>query len=102
MICVIATIELEPGTRDAYLEEFHRLVPRVRAEEGCIDYGPYVDADSGLEPQIPLRENTVTVVEKWRDLEALRRHLQAPHMAEYHEAVEDHVKDVQLQVLQPA
>ncbi len=102
MICVIATIELEPGVRDNYLEEFQKLIPKVRAEEGCLDYGPYVDLDSGLDPQIPLRQNTVTIVEKWRDLEALRQHLKMPHMDEYHEAVEDYVKRVELQVLDPA
>ncbi len=34
MIHVIATIELNPGTREAFLEEFRKLVPLVRAEAG--------------------------------------------------------------------
>ena len=47
MIYVIATAELQPGCRDKFLAEFHKIVPAVRAEEGCIEYGPTVDAETG-------------------------------------------------------
>mgnify|MGYP000881566127 CR=1 FL=1 len=43
MIHVIATIELQPGVRDRFLAEVAGLVPAVRAEAGCIEYGPAVD-----------------------------------------------------------
>ena len=39
MIHVVAKIEVVPGKRDAFLDEFHRLVPEVLAEEGCVEYG---------------------------------------------------------------
>ena len=44
MIHVIATIELAPGSRDAFLAEFGKLIPDVKAEAGCIAYGPAVGA----------------------------------------------------------
>ncbi|MBI1830559.1 MAG: antibiotic biosynthesis monooxygenase, partial [Planctomycetes bacterium] len=47
MIHVIATITVKPGKRDAFLAEFHRIVPAVHAEAGCIEYGPSVDVASG-------------------------------------------------------
>lgn len=102
MIHVIAAIELKPGKREDFLREFKALVPLVHAEDGCLDYGPAVDVASGIPVQIPMRENVVTVVERWESLPALKAHLAAPHMAEYREKVKDLVVGMTLQVLEPA
>jgi quinol monooxygenase YgiN len=102
MIHVIATIELAPGQREAFLAEFRKLVPLVRAEAGCLAYGPAVDVpDTGIAVQVPPRENVVTVVEQWEGLEALRAHLQAPHLVAYRSRVKDLVLGSRLQILQP-
>ncbi|GIW81024.1 MAG: hypothetical protein KatS3mg105_2831 [Gemmatales bacterium] len=101
MIHVIATIEVHPGKRDAFLEEFRKIMPTVRAETGCLEYGPAVDFPSDIAAQTPIRENVVTIVEKWDSLDALKAHLAAPHMAEYRNRVKDIVQSVQLQILQP-
>jgi quinol monooxygenase YgiN len=101
MIQVIATIELKPDCLDEFLAILHENVPKVKAEEGCLAYEPSVDVDSGLPVQGEIRQNTVTLVEAWVNLEALHAHLKAPHMADYREAVKDYVQDVRLQVLQP-
>jgi len=42
MTHVIATLDLESGTRAAYLAEFVAVVPLVRAESGRIDHAPVV------------------------------------------------------------
>ena len=60
-----------------------------------------MDLKTDIKAQIPLRENTVTIVEKWESLPALQVHLQAPHMATYRERVKDYVSSVSLQVLEP-
>jgi len=101
MIFVIATIEVKPGKREAFLAEFHKNMPNVRAEKGCLEYGPSVDAKTDIKAQIPLRENVVTIVEKWESLDALHAHLAAPHMATYRERVKDLVVGVTLQILEP-
>jgi quinol monooxygenase YgiN len=64
MIHVVATVEIAPGKRDQWLGLFAELVPKVLAEDGCIEYGPTIDIDSGIGRQIPIRENVVTVLEK--------------------------------------
>lgn len=64
MIHVIATIELAPGKREAFLTEFRKLVPLVHQEAGCLDYGPTIDVASGIAAQAPPRNDVVTVVEK--------------------------------------
>jgi len=101
MIQVIATIELKPDCLDEFLPILHENVPKVKAEEGCLAYEPSVDVDSGLPVQGEIRQNTVTLVEAWVNLNALHAHLKAPHMTTYREAVKDYVQDVRLQVLQP-
>jgi quinol monooxygenase YgiN len=102
MIHVIATIEVVPGKREAFLAEFHRIVPLVRAEAGCLEYGPTIDVAAGIPVQVPLRDDVVIAVEKWESPDALRAHFTAAHMQEYRVRVKDLVSRVQLQVLQPA
>ena len=102
MIHVIATIEIVAGKREEYLAAFHELVPHVLAEDGCIEYGPTIDIETPIPIQEPLRENTVTVVEKWESIEALVAHLQAPHMQENREKVKDMLAGIKIQILEPA
>src|SRR5262245_6781507 len=102
MIHVLATIELQPGKRDAFLAEFHKVMPAVRAEVGCIEYGPAIDAATDLPQQQRLGENAALVVEKWASIEDLKAHLVAPHMLAYRERVKGLVVGSRLQILQPA
>jgi quinol monooxygenase YgiN len=102
MVHVIATVEVVNGKRDDFLAEFRRVVPAVRAEAGCLEYGPTVDLATDIPAQGPPRDDVVVIVERWEDLEALRAHLQAPHMQEYRARVKGLVRGVQLQVLRPA
>ncbi len=102
MVHVLATIRLNSGRRADFLEQFHRLVPLVQAEDGCLEYGPAVDMDSGLDAQEPIVPDVVTVIEKWASLEALKAHLAAPHMDEYRERVAGMVQSVSLRILEPA
>jgi quinol monooxygenase YgiN len=102
MIHVIATIELIPGKRQAFLAEFHKNVLAVKAENGCLEYGPAIDMETEIGAQVPLRPDVVTVVEKWESLEALKSHLTAPHMLTFRPRVKDMVVKTTLQILQPA
>jgi quinol monooxygenase YgiN len=102
MIHVIATIELSPGTREAYLTEFRKIIADVRAEKGCIEYGPAVDAQTDLTNQAKVGPDKVVVVEKWESLDALKAHAVSPHMRVYRVNVKDYVRGVHLLVLDPA
>jgi quinol monooxygenase YgiN len=83
MIHVLAFITAKPGQRAALLQEFHAIVPVVRAEAGCIEYGPVVDEEGFGGIQTPLGPDMFAVVEKWESGAALRAHAAAPHMAAY-------------------
>ncbi len=102
MICVLATIETAAGRRDDLLAVFRGLVPKVRAEKGCIEYTPMIDVPSGSDAQGPLRPNVIVMVEKWESPAALEAHLKTPHMADFRRQTEPMRLDMSLQVLGPA
>ena len=102
MIHVIATIDLNPGARDAFLNEFRKLVPDVHAEEGCIAYGPAIDALTEIPTQAKVGPDKVVIVEKWESLAHLKAHSGAPHMQAYRARVKAYVKGMELRVLTPA
>ena len=102
MVHVIATLELEPGTRGAFLAEFAKVVPLVRAEAGCVEYTPVVDAESGMAAQHKIGPDRVMVIERWESLATLQAHDVAPHMQAYRARVKDYVRGMELRVLAPA
>jgi quinol monooxygenase YgiN len=78
MIVVTVTIDTQPGTLAALSSAIEALESATRAEPGCIDYA------FSSEVNAPDR---VRVVERWRDVDALKAHLAAPHMAAFNAAV---------------
>jgi quinol monooxygenase YgiN len=101
MINVIASIRIRTGRLPDFLDIFKDNMLAVLKEKGCLEYFPAVDINSELPSQV-LEENVVTVIEKWIDMEALRTHLEAPHMQAYREKVKDMVEEVNLKILRAA
>ena len=101
MIHVLATVELQPGMRDKFLAELGQVVPKVRAEQGCVEYTPTIDAETSLPVQGSRREDVVVIVERWESLQHLEAHLIAPHMMEYRPKVRQFISRVGLQILEP-
>lgn len=102
MIHVLAVITAKPGQRAAMLAAVQANIPAVRAEDGCIEYGPAVDAQDVGSFQTPFGPDTFVVIEKWRDTDALRAHAAAPHMAAYGAKVKDMIASRVIHVLSPA
>ena len=101
MVVVIAAIELREGKRSTFVDEFRKVVPLVRAEDGCIEYMPTLDVDTDIPVQVS-DPNQVTIVERWESLDALKAHLAAPHMTAYRERVSEMVVSLTVRVLAPA
>jgi len=102
MIHVVAIVTAKPGKREEILKAIRANLPAVRAENGCIEYGPAVDAD-GIGPfQAKAGPDTIFVIEKWADGDALRAHAGAPHMAAYAAKVKDLVASRAIHVLSSA
>lgn len=102
MIHVIAVITAKPGKRDEVLEAFRANIAAVRAEEGCIEYVPVVDAEGMGGWQARVGEDSFVVIEKWRDAAALGAHAKAPHMAQYSAKTKDLVASRTIHVMSPA
>ncbi|QQS12512.1 MAG: antibiotic biosynthesis monooxygenase [Rhodospirillales bacterium] len=101
MIHVLAIITTKPGMRDQILAAFRANMPAVHAENGCIEYGPVIDAE-GFSAGKPLGPDTFVVVEKWESLDALKAHAAAPHMAAYAAKTREHIASRTIHVLSPA
>ena len=99
MIHVIAIITTKPHQRGKVLELFKANLPAVRAEAGCIEYGPVIDVD-GADPAFG--PDTFVVVEKWDSMDALKAHAVAPHMTAYAEKTKDLIAKRAVHVLTPA
>ena len=102
MIHVVAIITAKPGKRDAILREFRANLAAVRAEKGCIEYGPAVDAEGIGGFQAKLGPDTFVAIEKWDSAEALKAHAAAPHMAAYAAKTKEMIQSRVIHVLSPA
>ena len=74
MILVLGTVKLSLDRLEGARVAMERMVGASRAEPGCIAYAYAQDV---LDPE------TIHVVEKWRDRQALTDHFATPHMAEW-------------------
>ena len=102
MIHVLAIVTAKPGMRDSILKMFHANIPAVRAEKGCIEYGPAVDAEGVGGIQTKLGPDAFVVVEKWESVDALKAHAAAPHMAAYGAKTKEMIASRVIHVLSPA
>ena len=102
MIHVLAVITTKPGKREAVLREFRANMPAVHAEDGCIEYGPAVDAEGMGAIQTAFGPDTFVVIEKWASMDALKAHAKAPHMAAYAARTKDMIANRIIHVLSPA
>lgn len=101
MIHVLAIITTKPGLRDRVLAECHANVPAVRAEKGCIEYGPAIDAEWMGALQTKLGPDSFVVIEKWESLDALKAHGASPHMAAYAAKTREMLASRVIHVLSP-
>ena len=102
MIHVVAIITAKPGMREEILAAFRANAPAVRAEAGCIEYGPAIDAEGAGGMQAKFGADTFVVIEKWESPEALKAHAASPHMAAYAAKTRAMIASRVIHVLQPA
>ena len=101
MIHVLAIITAKPGMRAPILEAFHANMPAVHAEQGCIEYGPAIDAEGMGAIQTKFGPDAFVVIEKWESPETLKAHAASPHMAAYAAKTKDWIANRVIHVLQP-
>jgi quinol monooxygenase YgiN len=102
MIHVVAIITAKPGSREAILEAFRANVPAVHAEDGCIEYGPAIDAEGVGPLQTAFGPDTFVVLEKWESLDHLKAHGASAHMKAYAAKTRELIASRVIHVLTPA
>ena len=76
MIYVIATTQIKPGNRDAFIEGHKKCIAETRKEKGCIAYEGHTSIHD---------PNVYVVVERWEARDDLNAHGRAPHMKAWRE-----------------
>ena len=71
MIYVVATSQVKPELRDAFIKGAKECIAVTRAEKGCIAYESHTSIND---------PNLFVVVERWETREDLNAHGRAPHM----------------------
>jgi quinol monooxygenase YgiN len=102
MIHVVAIITAKPGQRETILEHFRANVPAVHAEDGCIEYGPAIDAEGVGALQTPFGPDSFVVLEKWESLDHLKAHGASAHMKAYAAKTKELTASRVIHVLTPA
>lgn len=80
-VYVLCRFDLKPDADIAdYIAKTRAVVPAVRAENGCQMYTLLEDAETSWEKPMRFGERTLWMIEKWDSIDALKAHLEAPHM----------------------
>lgn len=74
MIIVHAVFQTNEAKEQGFLEEIKSLIQASREESGNISYNLYKDTE---------KENTFTMVEVWKDMEAVAFHNASEHFTSF-------------------
>ncbi len=88
-VLVLAKIEPKEGCQDSIIELADELIFETLQEEGNIDY----------QLLKPIEGNSLTFVEKWESLDALKKHMGSPHFLNFGEESEEFVENMTIQVI---
>ena len=75
--------------RKAYVAKTLDIVPTVRDEKGCRVYTLLEDAKTDWDAPQRFGERTLWMLERWDSIDALKAHLQTPHMKAFGPTVRD-------------
>jgi quinol monooxygenase YgiN len=76
MIYVVATSQVKPELRDAFIKGAKECIAATRQEKGCLSYESHTSIND---------PNLFVVVERWESREDLNAHGRAPHMKVWRE-----------------
>ena len=80
-VYVLCRFDLKPDADIAdYTGRTLAVVPTVRAEDGCRMYTLLKDAKTDWDKPMRFGERTMWMLEKWDSVDALKAHLDTPHM----------------------
>jgi quinol monooxygenase YgiN len=81
MVVVNAVVKTTQEDIDALRGAIGTMEMASRAETGCMDYTFSAEVSDS---------NSLRITEKWENVEALKAHMETPHMAEFQKAMGAH------------
>ena len=88
-IIVLAKVYPKEGCRDTVIELSDDLIENTLAEEGNIDYQLLKS----------LNDHTLTFIEKWQSLDALKEHMTSKHFQLFGSETKDFIENMDIQVI---
>ena len=76
MIYVIATTQMKPEGREAFIVGHKECIAETLKEQGCLSYEGHISIHD---------PNVYVVVERWESRDNLNSHARAPHMKKWRE-----------------
>ena len=76
MIYVVATTQMKPDGREAFIKGHKACIVETHKEKGCLSYEGHVSVND---------PNVYVVVERWETRDDLNAHGRAPHMKVWRE-----------------
>ena len=101
-VYVLCRFDLTPDADVAeYAGKTLSVVPTVRAEKGCRMYTLLKDAATDWDKPMRFGGRTMWMLEKWDSVEALKAHLETPHMKAFGPTVRQMRTSSTFHVLEP-
>jgi quinol monooxygenase YgiN len=89
-VYVLCRFDIKPDADLAdYKSKTLGVIPLVHAEDGCRLYTLLQDAATDWDKPMRFGERTLWMLEKWDSVDALKKHLEAPHMKAFGPTVRD-------------
>ncbi len=89
MIIVIARAEFDPARLDDLQPALDAMMRSTWEESGCLGYSMAIES----------REDGIcSIVERWENEAALRKHFDQPHMAAFNTAIKDAVRSIDARI----
>jgi quinol monooxygenase YgiN len=101
MLHILVTMMVKEGRMKEFLAVCEGLRPLVLQEKGCLGYEYTRDMASPLGIQEPIEANRITLIEQWASIDALKAHMETPHMKEAGMHMKDLRSSVVARVLEP-
>lgn len=92
MIKVVSRAVVKFSKIGEYTEMALKLADETRKEEGCISYDLYRNRD---------KENILTFIEEWKDMDFLEKHFNTSHFKKYVPLLEEMREASQLDIYEP-
>ena len=80
-VWVMCRFDLKSEANKAdYIAQTKAILDTVRREDGCMEYRLLGDCETDWEKPQRFGDRTLWMLEKWESIEALKAHLETPHM----------------------